>query len=88
MNWVKDKEWHGNPELNLDSWHKFFNNPLDNNRKVKVFVFGKDKSWKFCVSAGKNSDFSYTGSCAGTCDSREQMMKYVDLQYSIGKLFR
>ena len=36
--WTKDEEWHGNPKLGYDSWHKVFKNHLKGNRKTKVYV--------------------------------------------------
>jgi hypothetical protein len=87
MKWIKDKEWHGNPALGLESWHCRFANPLDNNRRVPVYVWGKGKKWHFTVSAGANSDFSYTGSSPRPCKNAQEMMKHVEERYAAGKLF-
>jgi len=75
--WKQDTEWEGNPSLGLLSFTKKFFNPFNNNRKVPVTVFGKEGSWSFCVNAGANSDFSYTGYCVG-CITAKEAMRFVD----------
>lgn len=72
--WVRDAEWWGNPSLGLESWHKVFVNHL-NNKKTKVYVYGKVDSWSFCVADGPNGDFSYTGSREGCKTAIELMLR-------------
>ena len=86
--WVKQPEWHGNPELGLDSYLKRFPNPHNNNRRVPVYVFGIGNKWSFVVSAGANSDFSYSGCCKVGPRSAVETMKYVDSLAQEGKLFK
>lgn len=59
--WVKQANWHGNPELGYDSYMKMF--PTPSGRKVPVYLFGLPESneLSYCVSAGANSDYSYSG---------------------------
>lgn len=83
-NWEKQKEWHGNPSLGLESYKKIFVNP-NNRRKVPVYVFGKDKEWHFVVSAGANSEYSYTGGFPEeirTSENIEDKLNYVDKLYN------
>ena len=75
--WTKDEEWHGNPKLGYDSWHKVFKNHLKGNRKTKVYVFGKDEHWRFCVDDGPNGDFSYTG-YRPDCPTAQALMNRID----------
>lgn len=58
--WVKQKEWWGNPSLGLDSYMKEFTIPSIG-RKVPVYVFGKFPHIHYCVHAGANSEYSYSG---------------------------
>ncbi len=59
--WIKDDEWHGNPALGYDSYHKKFRMTIYS-RWIPIHIFGKEGHWgKFCVSAGPNSDYSYSG---------------------------
>jgi len=81
--WTQDKEWAGNPTLQLLSYTKLFRNPHRNNRLTPVTVFGKAEKWDFCVDDGPNGDFSYTGFCVD-CKTPEEAMSYVD---KYGKLF-
>jgi hypothetical protein len=81
--WIKDKEWRGNPALGLESWHKIFVNPRKNDKKTRVYVFGRDAKWSFCVDDGPNGDFSYTG-CAPTGNTAQDTMDYLDQVYPQG----
>jgi len=75
--WIKDKEWKGNPALGWESWHKVFRNPLKNNKKTKVYVFGSGTKWSFCVDDGPNGDFSYSG-CRPGCKTAKSLMERLD----------
>ena len=80
--------WAGNPELNLEAVVKTFKNPL-NGHKVQVWVFGKPNEYKFCVAAGANSEYSYTGSFfPKNSKTIEEYCKLVDDHYNNGKLFK
>jgi hypothetical protein len=74
--WKKEKIWKGNPALGLESWSKRFTNPHKNNKRTKVYVFGKGKDWNYCVDDGSNGDFSYTGTFP--VQTAKEMMERVD----------
>lgn len=78
-------EWFGNPALGMDAAVKKFVNPY-NGRRVSVWVYGTSE-FHFCVSAGANSEWSYTGFCKDVV-SIEEAREYVDRLYSEGRLFR
>lgn len=62
--------WPGNPELNLLASCKYFSHY---NSKIPVWVFGGTADYptfSFCVSAGANSSFSYSGT-TGKTDIKE-----------------
>src|SRR5438105_890006 len=42
--WIKQSEWHGNPELGYVSYMKKF--PTPSGRKVPVYLFGKEGNGK------------------------------------------
>lgn len=55
--------WPGNPSLNLIASCKIFVNPF-NRKKTPIWIFGGTKEYhgfNFCVSAGADSNWSYTG---------------------------
>lgn len=86
-NWTA-QIWPGNPALNLVCSCKIFVNPF-NGRKTPVWLFGGTKEYpgfNFTVSAGANSDFSYTG----RVDSHELHKAEIEVDdlYSTKKLFR
>lgn len=89
--WTKQDEWHGNPSLGLESWAKHFKNP-HNGRLTPVYVFGepnsKDLDLSFCVSAGANSDYSYSGCFFPEKYDFPEFMAQVDILYNQGRLFR
>lgn len=84
--WVKQSEWHGNPLLGLESWMKKFKNPY-NGRWVPVYIFGVPDSgdFTFCVSAGANSDYSYSGCFYPEKLSAEEAMARLDVKYDLFK---
>lgn len=85
--WEKQPEWHGNPALSYESWKKTFVNP-HTGRKVPVYVFGKpDGIPDYCVSAGHDSDFSYTGSFYPERPDFPEAMRRINQQYEAGQLF-
>jgi hypothetical protein len=84
--WKQDAEWWGNPSLGLQSHTKRFANYHQNNRMVPVTIFGNPGDWSFCVNAGADSDFSYTGSCLD-CQTIEEAKAYVDDCYTRRSLF-
>lgn len=92
--WEKQPFWHGNRELGLDSYRKYFKNPF-NGKKVPVYVFGKSglypkpfTDWNYIVSAGANSDYSYSGGFPEEIGNStpEKCMEYVDSLYEKKKL--
>ncbi|MFA5365780.1 MAG: hypothetical protein WC325_11425 [Candidatus Bathyarchaeia archaeon] len=99
QDWQKQPEWHGNPELGLESYKKVFKNPR-NGRMVPVYIFGKDGKidtgsgiqsnnyWSFCVSAGPNSDYSYTGGFPDGVVSQQDRQTYVNALYENNRLFK
>lgn len=91
--WTKQKNCEGNPSLGLDSYLKKFKNP-HNNRNVPVYIFGTDSEnseykndWNFSVSAGPNSEFSYTGGFPLEINTLEKRIRHIEDLYSNGKLF-
>ncbi len=85
-NWTP-QIWPGNPALNLVCSCKLFINPYTG-KKVPVYVFGGTKEYQgfnFTVSAGANSDFSYTGRAEG--DEIHIAQQYVDTLANNSKLF-
>lgn len=84
MNWEK-KEWYGNPNLGIHAEVKSFMAPYD--RKVPVWVWGKENEWNFTVAAGATSDYSYTGFCPN-CKSVEEAKSYVELLATNKKLIK
>lgn len=60
--WVKQSQWHGNPELGYDCWMRYFI-VRSSRRKVPIYVWGPPDSLElhYTVSAGHDSDLSYTG---------------------------
>ena len=87
--WTKQEEWWGNPSLGLESWVKHFKNPHNGNL-TPVYVFGEPNSQdlSFCVSAGANSDYSYTGCFHPNKYDFPEYMEQVDIHYKQGRLFR
>ena len=82
--WTKQKEWHGNRSLGYDSYMKKFAGP--GGRKIPVYVFGKDGNWgHFTVSAGANSDYSYTGMIPNS-NSYMDVINGVEQKARAGKL--
>jgi len=85
--WEKQKEWYGNTKLGFESYKKEFQNP-HTGRMVPVFVFGKlGEIGSFCVSAGANSEFSYSGFVPGS-ETLKDVMIYVNFISSCRKLFK
>lgn len=82
--------WPGNPSMNLKAACKIFANPF-NGRKVPVWVWGGgiDKNnYSYTVSAGANSDFSYTGGWfPDVVTDIETAQQRVDELYNTKKLF-
>jgi hypothetical protein len=57
--WVKQKEWRGNPKLGLESWGKVF---VRNGVEYAIYVYGKEGDGKNipCYDyTGKNPDGTY-----------------------------
>lgn len=83
------KLWYGNPLLNLQCNVKTFANPY-NNRKVNVWIHGGTNEYpgySFTVSAGANSEYSYTGFCVN-CNTISEACNYVDSLSQNKKLFK
>lgn len=81
------REWPGNPELEFDARVKTFKNPLCG-RNTQVWVFGKPNKYTFCVAAGANSSYSYSGSFYPVNTATiEEYCKLVDQRYNSKKLF-
>jgi hypothetical protein len=51
--WVKQSEWHGNPALGFDCWLKYFKYK---NRKIPVYLFGKEGRGKNRIIWGRDKD--------------------------------
>lgn len=85
--WVKQLNWEGNPAMGLDSYKKEFVNPFDG-QTVPVYIFGKDNDWKFVVSAGPKSEYSYSGSFYPENPSLDQAIQIIDHKYRENKLFK
>lgn len=85
-NWLA-QVWPGNPALNLLCSARYFVNPF-NGRQVPVFIFGtgKDGHFNYCVSAGANSCYSYTGMVYS--NTLEQAQIEVVNLYGNKKLFK
>lgn len=86
--WEKQKEWYGNRELGYESYRKFFSMPRTG-RKIPVFIYGTEKKgWNYVVSAGANSDSSYSGGFPEELRhaSIEKAKEYVDKLYDDDKL--
>jgi len=86
--WVKQKEWHGNPKLGLDSYRKiyhWFDEFKRHYRNIPVDVFGKNGKWAFSVDAGPNDDLSYSGYVIN-CQTADDAMKYCDEKFENGTL--
>lgn len=82
--WTKQKEWHGNPSLGYDSYMKKFGSR--GVKPIPVYVFGKDGNWgHFMVSAGANSDYSYTGMIPNS-NSYMDVINGVEQKARAGKL--
>lgn len=79
--------WPGNPELDLLCSAKYFTNPFGG-KPIPVFVHGKDGRFNYTVSAGANSDFSYSGMCADNCTTLEAATDYIDQLNTQNKLIR
>lgn len=79
--------WPGNPALNLLCSAKYFINPF-NGRQVPIFIFGtgNEGNFNYCVSAGANSDYSYTGLVYA--NTLEQAQIEVDKLNTNKKLFK
>lgn len=87
--WEKQPEWHGNPELGYDSYKKFFK--LPSGRNIPVYVFGKEGTKygiHFVVSAGANSEYSYSGGFYPESPTFDEAMAKVDDLYEKGQLFK
>ena len=87
--WTKQEKWWGNPSLGYESWAKHFKNP-HNGKLTPVYVFGLSSTLNlsFCVSAGANSDYSYSGCFFPEKYDFPEFMAQVDTCYQQGKLFR
>lgn len=53
--WEKQPEWHGNPSLGLDSYKKIFTYGYSN-RKIPVYIFGKEGSGKDTITYGRDEN--------------------------------
>lgn len=86
--WTKRDVWEGNPSLGYESWTKHFRNP-HNGKLTPVHVFGSTKeNISFCVSAGANSEHSYSGCFYPERYDFPEFMKQVDIRYNQGRLFK
>lgn len=87
--WEKQSNWHGNPNLGFDCYMKMFK-VVSSGRKVPVYLFGLPESneLKFCVSAGADSDLSYSGCFFPKKLNWQQSMAEIDELSKIGKLIR
>ena len=87
--WTKQDEWWGNPALGLESWAKHFKNP-HTGKLVPVYVFGEPNSTQltYCVNAGANSDYSYSGCFYPESYDFTEFMKQVDKHYEYSRLFK
>jgi hypothetical protein len=85
--WVKQKEWHGNPSLGYDCYMKMFNNSFGC-RKIPVYVWGLYPDIYFTVSAGANSELSYTGCFYPLKPDFQEFMEMVDQKHKNKKLIR
>lgn len=83
--WQKLPEWHGNPSLGFDCWVKAF---TFLNRKIPVYVYGLPDSdtLSFCVSAGANSGYSYSGCFFPQKLNWVETMAAIDEKYKNNKL--
>lgn len=85
VHWEKQDNWHGNPELGYDCYMKHFKycyyGPF-----IPVYVFGieGEKVGNFVVSAGNNSDYSYSGYCPD-CNTLEEVMNQIDAKDDLFK---
>jgi hypothetical protein len=83
--WVKQKSWWGNPELNLDCWGRKI---TSDSQGYNVYVFGKENKHKEHYQI---TDFNYvvrsnfTGMFKPNC-SAEELMAYVDFCAELGIL--
>lgn len=84
---IKEKEWHGNSSLGLISYVKEFKIPATG-RNIPVYVFGKFPKITFCVSAGANSDYSYSDCFYPEKLDFLEFMKKVDEKYKKGDLIK
>ena len=88
VEWTQ-REWAGNPSLNLEARVKTFKNPFMNNRRVQVWVFGKPNDFHFCVAAGAHSEYSYSGSFfPKNASTIEEYCLMVDNHHKEKKLFK
>jgi hypothetical protein len=81
--------WPGNPDLGLKCSAKYFTNP-HTGRKVPVFVHGgisERPSFYFTVSAGANSNYSYSGLCKDV-DNIKDAQAFIDQSYTANTLFK
>jgi hypothetical protein len=99
-NWEKQDNWQGNPSLGYDSFMKNFK--FENHKPIPVYVFGcsepinqKDAEgyewithgFNFCVSAGANSDLSYSGGFPDEIKyDIQKCLDYVDKLYAEKRL--
>ena len=79
--WVKQKEWIGNPSLDYECWSKTFD-------KYEVYVFGKKDLHK---EPYQTSDFHYTikNEFSGMLEpnsTAKEVMDYLDCKYETGQL--
>lgn len=82
-----DAVWTGNTELGIVAKNVLTSNPF-NGKKVTIWVWGiAGKEIKFTVSAGANSDYSYTGLCVD-CYDLESACEYVNNLHATKKLIR
>lgn len=75
------RPWWGNTELGLDAKVKTIEG-------IQIWVFGKGTDFNFCVHAGANSSYSYTGSFYPDKRDLDETCKQVDELHTIGKLIK
>ncbi len=87
VDWTK-REWPGNRAMNLDARVKTFKGKGNKSHvKTQVWVFGKDGSYTFCVAAGANSQYAYSGTVVYDKPiTIEEYCKLVDKRHEIDKL--
>lgn len=82
--------WPGNPSLNLVCSCKLFRNPFTG-KKTPVFIYGGTKehrSFSYFVSAGANSDYSYSGGIPNDIYELHKAEAHVNMLAETHQLFR